>query len=103
MKNFKKLMISIFALALIMSTVFVVKTQAATKKVGLSKYDLVVAKGKNATVKIQNTTKKAEWTVTSGSECISIQKKGNTVVVTGKKYGTARLQAVVSGKNMSVR
>lgn len=98
MKNMKKLIACMLGLALIMSSVPVVETQAAAKGAALSSSSVILVKGKSTTIKVKNVAEKASWAVISGSECISIRKNGNTVVVKGKKYGAARLQAVVSGK-----
>lgn len=94
----KKLIACMLGLALIMSTVPVVETQAAAKGAALSSSSVILVKGKSTTIKVKNAAEKASWAVISGPECISIRKNGNTVVVKGKKYGAARLQAVVSGK-----
>lgn len=98
MKNMKKLIACMLGLALIMSSVPVVETQAAAKGAALNSSSVILVKGKSTTIKVKNVAEKASWAVISGSECISIRKNGNTVVVKGKKYGAARLQAVVSGK-----
>lgn len=79
------------------------KTKAA-KKVKLSTKKLTVTVGKKKTLKLKNNKKKVKWTVTSGKARIKLKsKKKTSVVIVGKKAGTAKVQAKVGKKKYTCK
>lgn len=77
----------------------IVKVEAATKSSPkLSKTKVSVNVGKTYTLKLSNTKKTVTWS-TSNKKVASIQKVGkDSVKVTGKKSGTAKITAKVGKK-----
>lgn len=75
-----------------------------TKKVKLSAKKLTVTVGKKKTLKLKNNKKKVKWTVTSGKARIKLKsKKKTSVIVVGKKAGTAKVQAKVGKKKYTCK
>ena len=81
-----------------------VTTCLATGKTGLSASDLTVSVNQKKNLKLRNSSGKITWKILSGKECISVKRSGNKmVVVTGKKKGTAVIQAKNKEKNFTCR
>lgn len=73
----------------------------AAKKPKLNKTSAVVRVGKKVTLKVKGTNKKAKWTIQSGKKFISLKKKKkSSVVVQGKKAGTAKVAAKIGKKKL---
>lgn len=74
---------------------------AAAKKMKLNKKSISLKVGKTAKLQIKNTKKKVKWSIKSGKKYISLQKKKKkSVVIKGKKAGTAKVLAKVGKKKL---
>lgn len=95
MKTKRKLMASILVLALLFGMISVTEVSAA-KRIKLSSKKIILQIGEKKILKVKHTKKKVSWKVLSGKKYITLKKKGKrAVTITGRKKGTARVQAVV--------
>ncbi|MCM1246202.1 MAG: polysaccharide deacetylase family protein [Roseburia sp.] len=89
-----------FVLALVMFLGVAIPVQAA-KQVKLSSKKVSVKVGKTKKLQVKNTTKKTKWSVVKGKGCIQLtKKKKQSVVIKGKKAGSAKVLAKVGGKKL---
>lgn len=73
----------------------------ADAKVKLSTKTANLEVGKSKTIKVKGTKKKAKWSIVSGKKIIKISnKKKASVKITGKKAGTAKVQAKIGKKKL---
>lgn len=101
MRTKKQFITYLLSFTLLLSMIPAVEASAA-KEISLSAKKLAITKGKSKTLKATNTQKKVTWTVVSGKQCVSLKKKNNTTVtVTGKKKGTAKVQAKTGKKKLT--
>lgn len=90
-----------FLLAVVLVCTSAPVSAEAAKKPKLNKTSVVVRVGKKVTLKVNRTNKKAKWTIQSGKKYISLKKKKKTsVVVLGKKAGTAKVAAKIGKKKL---
>jgi uncharacterized protein (DUF2147 family) len=112
MSRLKKIMIKALFLFCVIANVTVISgtplnntiiAQAAAKT-KLSKTSVSIEKGKKYTLKLKNVQKgkKAKWS-TSNKKVATIKANGNSVVITGKKAGTAKVTAKVNGKTYTCK
>ena len=74
-------------------------TPAPSAVIRLSAKKLTIRKGKTAKLSLNGSKKKAVWSILSGKKYISLKNRSNkSVVIKARKKGTAKVQAVVSGK-----
>ena len=93
MKETKKLLALIVAIALSISMLPTTNVSAA-KKVKLNKATATIYVGKTVTLKLKNSKKKVKWT-TSNKKIATVSKKGK---VKGKKTGRVTITAKVGKK-----
>lgn len=97
----KKWIVWTLSFAMLAGMLPVPEVSAAKKKISLSTKKTTVQKGKKKTIKVKNTKKKVKWKILSGKKYITLKKKEKTAaVITGKKKGTAKIQAIVGGKKL---
>ena len=91
MKIKKKQLAGILITAVLSASVGVQPAQLhAAAKPRLSKKKIAIEQGKNKTLKVLNTKKKAKWKITSGKKYIALKKKtAKSVTIQAKKKGTA--------------
>lgn len=97
MKKLKRLVAFVIALAMLMSLMPTVQTTyAAKKKVTLSRKSVTLFVGQSKKVSVKNTFKRVKWSLISGKKVVKLSKvRKKSVVVKGKKKGSAKLQAKV--------
>lgn len=89
-----------FVLALVLFMGVAVPVQGA-KKAKLSSAKVTVKIGKTKTIRVKNTSEKVKWSVVKGKGCIKLtKKKKQSVVIRGKKAGTAKVLAKAGRKKL---
>lgn len=73
----------------------------AVGKASLSQSKVTVGVGKAKTINVKNAKKKISWKVLSGKKNISVARNENSIKITGKKEGKAKLQAKMGGKKLT--
>lgn len=103
MKNQKRAVI-VFSLILALVTSLAVHSPVyAAKKAGLSQSKLTLTVGGQKTLEMKNTSKKVSWKILSGKKNITLQKKKSSVKITGKKAGSAKIQAKVADEKYTCK
>lgn len=98
MKALRKITVYLLMIALLAGMMPSPAVKAA-KKVTLSSKKMTITVGQKKTLKLRNNKKKVTWSVTSGKGNVTLSaKKKTSVVITGKKKGTAKVQAKVGKK-----
>ena len=73
------------------------KCEGKTPSLNYRKITLTI--GQKKQLKLNGSKKKAVWSILSGKKYISLKNRSNkSVVIKARKKGTAKVQAVVSGK-----
>lgn len=97
-KNLRKIISTVMAASLVLSSANAATYADAAKKVSITKTAKVTA-GKSTVVKLKNNKKKVKWKVTKGTKYVKITKKSKTsCTVKGIKKGKATVQATVGKK-----
>lgn len=97
-RNLRKYTIGILMCLIVVGMLPVAKV-SAKKKISLSQKALTIQVGKTKTLKLKNADKKVTWSVASGKGNILLKsKKKTSVVLQGKKVGTAKVQAKLGKK-----
>ena len=97
-KNYKWLAWGMSAAMLVATLPTMNNDAAAAAKIRLSATKLTLKTGSRKTIKLVNAKKKVKWKVTSGAKYITLKAKKNIAVITGKKKGKAKVQAVLGKK-----
>lgn len=73
----------------------------AAARVSLTPSKVTVRVGKTKTIRVKKAGKKISWNILSGKKNISITKGKNSVKITGKREGKAKVQAKVGNRKLT--
>ena len=104
-KQVKKILSMVLAVAMVLTSYGVVANYAQAKSAPkLSSKSISITVKKTKTIKVKNSKKKAKWSIKKGSKYISLsKKKKSSVVVKGKKVGSAVVQAKIGSKKLTCK
>ncbi len=104
MKVMKKILCLICMMAMTVSMLIPSVSDAKKKAPKLNKNKVTITVGKKAIIKVNNTKKKAKWSVKSGKKNIKLtKKKKKSVAVLAKKKGKATVVAKVGKKTLKCK
>ncbi|MCH5252825.1 MAG: hypothetical protein J1F22_07610 [Lachnospiraceae bacterium] len=97
-KTKRKIAVWLLLLSFIFATV-IPSDGVAAKKIRLSSKTLTIKIGKSKVLKLNGSKAKVSWKVISGKKCVALKKqKKNSVKITGRKKGSAKVQAKTGKK-----
>lgn len=101
MNNIRKRVLAAGMVIMMVLSGFAGTTVYAATKASLSQTKVTVGIGKTKTIKVKNAGKTVSAIVLSGKKNISITRKKNSIKITGKKAGKAKLQVKTGGRKLT--
>lgn len=99
MNNIRNRALAAGLVIMMVLSVFAWTTVHADAKASLSQTKVTIGTGKTKTVRVRNAGKKVSWKVLSGKKNVSIARVDNSLKITGKKAGKAKLQVKTGAEN----
>lgn len=101
MNNIRNRALAAGLVIMMVLSVFAWTTVHADAKASLSQTKVTIGTGKTKTVRVRNAGKKVSWKVLSGKKNVSIARVDNSLKITGKKAGKAKLQVKTGGRKLT--
>ena len=101
MNNIRNRVLAAGLVIIMVLSMFAWTTVYADAKASLSQTKVTIETGKTKTVSVRNAGDKVSWKVISGKKNISITRTENSLKITGKKSGKAKLQIKTGGRELT--